>query len=145
MHAIAVLIAMQTTGTTCKVPIANFDTSSPVAVDLTATYLPKGFIDVKPGDGVYKGKIGTITMKMFRSTGPIPNVQRNPKAKKGEVWSTIRLVKWIGFRNSTKNTEEYQLDWSRYRLKATLSFTDKKNLVPLRKALNLMVDGLPVK
>lgn len=141
--AFSMLLAGQSTVTaTLSIPVYDFDYKTSAVKGGVPTKLPTGFKEVKPGTGKIESKSGSISFALAKSGQPIPTPQRNPEAKKGEVWTTIRLVKWIGWRNLKGNQEFYKLTWSSYRVNAVLSPKTKKDLPELRKALGVLCDNL---
>lgn len=135
-------LLLQTKVKTVKIPVYDFDHKTNAVKNLVVTKLPDGFSDPNPQSGKIASKGGTIAFSVSKSSQPIPTPQRNPEAKKGEVWTTIRLVKWIGWRNVKGNQEFYKLSWTTYRVNAVLSAKSAKDLSELRKALGVMCDNL---
>ncbi len=141
--AFSMVLAGQSSVTaTVSIPVYDFDHKTNAVRGGVPTKLPTGFKDVKPGTGKLESKFGTISFSLSKSGQPIPTPQRNPEAKKGEEWSTIRLVKWIGWRNTKGTQEFYKLNWSSYRVNAVLSPKTKSDLPELRKALGVLCDNL---
>ena len=58
------------------------------------------------------------------------------------MWTTIRLVKWIGWRNVKGNQEFYKLNWTGYRVNAVLTGKTKTDIAALRKGLGVLCDNL---
>lgn len=141
--AFSILVTGQSTvTTTMSVPVFDFDHKTNAVMGGVPTKLPNGFKEVKPGTGKIESKLGSISFSIAKSGQPIVTPQRNPEAKKGEDWTTIRLVKWVGWRNLKGNQEFYKLTWSTYRVNAVLTAKSKKDLPELRKALGVMCDNL---
>lgn len=141
--AFSMVLAGQSSVTaTVSIPVFDFDHKTNAVKGGVPTKLPTGFTDVKPGTGKLESKYGSISFSLAKSGQPIPTPQRNPEAKPGEVWSTIRLVKWIGWRNTKGGQEFYKLNWTGYRINAVLSPKTKKDLPELRKALGVLCDNL---
>ena len=140
--AISAAILLETPVKTVKIPVYDFDRKSNAVMNLVVTKLPTGFSDPNPQSGKLTSAKGSISFSVNKSSQPIPSPQRNPEAKKGEVWSTIRLLKWIGWRNVKGNQEFYKLTWSTYRINAVLTAKSKSDLPELRKSLGVMCDNL---
>lgn len=129
-------------GTLFKIPIYNADQKNPAIMSYVSTGLPAGFTEGKVGSGEIKSSEGVITVTLLKSTTTMPSLLRNPKLKELKDFTTIRMVRWIGYRNSRPNGEDYKLDWNRYRINFSLVVKDKKNVGALREALHSVVDGL---
>jgi hypothetical protein len=127
---------------TVRVPVYNYDTQTKYTDSYFLVTVPAGFTEVGVGKGEFSSKAGKLMFTVAKSKGPMPAAQRNPNAKKDEEWSTIRLIKWIGYRNLFGKNEVYVLNWTNYRLNVTLTFANKKDLPVLRKGLNHLVDTL---
>lgn len=135
-------LLLQTHVKVVKLPIFNFDHKSNSPLGTVPTRLPEGFTDPNPQSGKLLSKNGSISFSISKSGQPIPTPQRNPEAKKGEVWTTIRLVKWIGWRNVKGNQEFYKLNWTCYRVNAVLTGKTKTDIAALRKGLGVLCDNL---
>ena len=136
------LLGQSSVTATVSIPVYDFDHKTDAVRGGVPTKLPSGFKEVKPGTGKIESKFGSISFSLSKSGQPIPIPQRNPEAKKGEQWTTIRLIKWIGWRNQKGNQEFYKLTWSSYRVNAVLSPKSKADLSELRKALGILCDNL---
>ena len=135
-------LLLQTPVKTFKLPVYDFDHKSNAVRSLAITKLPDGFSDPNPQSGKVLSKNGSVSFSVSKSGLPVPSPKRNPEAKKGEVWTTIRLVKWIGWRNLKGNQEFYKLNWSNYRVSAVLSGKSQADITALRKGLSVMCDNL---
>lgn len=135
-------LLLQTHVKVVKLPIFDFDHKTNSPLGTVPTRLPEGFTDPNPQSGKLLSKNGSISFSISKSGQPIPTPQRNPEAKKGEVWTTIRLVKWIGWRNVNGNQEFYKLNWTGYRVNAVLTGKTKTDIAALRKGLGVLCDNL---
>ena len=113
---------------TFKIPIYNADQKNPAVMNYVSTTLPGGFKEGKVGSGEITSDDGTITVTLLKSATSMPNLLRNPKLRELKDFTTIRMVRWIGYRNSRPNGEDYKLDWSRYRINFSLIGHDKKQI-----------------
>lgn len=124
-----------------KVPVYNFDIKGHPTMGFAVAALPKGFTKGK-ADGVIIGPNGTLSVTVGKSEQAITYTQRNPEAKPGEVWSTIRLTQWVGWRNQRSEREYYKMTWSKFRLNFELKNNAGKDFKPLRSAIHRVVDTL---
>ncbi len=142
LTSIALSLVVGQPVTTFKIPIYNADQKTPTVMNYVSTTLPGGFKEGRVGSGEITSDDGTITVTLLKSTTPMPNLLRNPKLRELKDFTTIRMVRWIGYRNSRPNGEDYKLDWSRYRINFSLIGHDKKQIDALRDGLHTIVDGL---
>ncbi|MEI8282326.1 MAG: hypothetical protein WCG75_07970, partial [Armatimonadota bacterium] len=135
--SLAVALIMGQKVQTFKMPLYNADQKNAEPYGLAVTTLPSGFkVTGKMGSGEISSPDGTITVSLLKSKIPMPSLLRNPKLKELKDFTTIRMTKWIGYRNSNKNGEDYKLDWSRYRLNFSVVAKDPKKIGALREALH---------
>lgn len=128
-----------------KVPIYNSDQKTPAVFAYATMGTPQGFKEGgRFGEGIVKSDQGQVQVTLLWSKDPFPSLLRNPKYTHLPDFTTIRMTKWIGFRNSRANGEDYKLDWTHYRLNFSITYKDKKNLPALRKVLHNVVDSLVI-
>ncbi|HLO98504.1 MAG TPA: hypothetical protein VK171_07910 [Fimbriimonas sp.] len=126
---------------TFKVPVYNFDIKGHPPVGFALAAIPKGFTKGKE-DGVIVGPNGSVSVSVGKSDQAITYTQRNPEAKPGEVWSTIRLTQWVGWRNQRSDREYYKMTWSKFSLNFELKNKSGKDFKPLRAGIHKIVDTL---
>ncbi len=140
--SIAFAFVLVQPSTLFKIPIYNADQKTPAIMSYVSTDLPAGFREGRVGSGEISSSEGVITVTLLKSTTTMPTLLRNPKLKELKDFTTLRMVKWIGYRNSRPNGEDYKLDWNRYRVNFSLVVKDKKDVGALREALHSIIDGL---
>jgi hypothetical protein len=125
---------------TFTLPVINHDVSSKTPIDTVKVTAVEGF--TQKADGEFDSKNGRISFVISRSSQPLTALQRKSNASKDDAWTTIRLVKWIGFRWNAKGTETYRLNWNRFQIQAGLKSAPKGDIKALRTALQKIVDSL---
>lgn len=141
MLTLATVLAQQTQPVMFKIPVYNFDVKGHPPLGLTTAALPKGFTKGKK-DGEITSPYGTLSLSVGKSETGITQSLRNPEAKPGEEWSTLRLTQWTGWRNRRGNKEIYKVSWSKFRLNFELNYKSEKDVTKLRAGIHRIVDTL---
>lgn len=126
--------------TNFSIPVVNHDVTNKAPIDIVKVSAVSGF--TQKADGEFESKAGKISILISRSGQPLTALQRKSSASKDEAWTTIRLVKWIGFRWNAKGTETYLLNWNRFQIQAGLKVARKGEIKALRSGLQKIVDSL---